>query len=350
MIKPILFCLFLFLVAACGSGDGSTVTELHWSSAQLNNDFDIRGITCGDNDTVIAVGTGGRVAKSENGGTSWVPAGRPVAGLLENLNSITYCGNKFMIAGDNHTILASVDQGQTWTTVANYPFPEISFQSAACNGNSFLLGGQTNLSRGAVNFDNRTAFTANGGTDWGAYSVSGIIQDNTSYVGIKHLMYAGGYYYLATDGGISGYSSGGTTWNKLLTPVNANFDFTGMAQGTDNGTKLTFFSAAAPGDNATGRLVVYYNDNITEWKDAALPVTDAVRGVAFGKDTFVALTDNDSYITDNHTYKLDDNYTVSWKKDEYPTTARDFRINTVTYCGGAFWAATNKGQIFRSLY
>ena len=332
----------LLIIISCGGNDNNKTKEVQWSLTQLGADFEIRAIACGDNETVITVGSDGRIARSENSGNSWTTAYR-ISDIGYALNGITYCSNMFMIAGDKHTILYSANEGKSWL-IALPSFTEIDYKSVTCNGSVFLLAGETTLSIGNEKFDNRTALSVNSGASWESHKVSGVIPDNSAYIAVKLLMFGGGTYYLATDGGFAGYSSDGKVWNKLPTPVNADYNFTGMAQGTDNGTKLTLFCATTTGDNATGKVVAAYNDNITEWSNAMPHVTEPVRGVAFGKDAFMVLTDNSAYFSDNFT---DGN--ITWTEGSRPQIINQ-KITTVNYCGNAFWVGTDRGQIWRAFY
>ncbi|MDR0453869.1 MAG: hypothetical protein LBH05_03555 [Deferribacteraceae bacterium] len=345
MLKRTFILFLLIIIVSCGGSDNDRLENksLNWSSAHFEIGFDIRSIACGDNGTVIAVGNDGGIAKSENGGDAWAPSYR-IPGITCDFNGIAYCNGRFIIAGDNHTIQYSDNDGRSWLQRSSV-FTEINYKSVTCNGSNFLLGGETTLTHGSDKFDNRTALSVNNGASWESYKAGGVIPDNI-YIGINHLMFGSGRYYLATDSGLAGYSSDGKDWRTLPTSVDAVYNFTGMAQGADNGTKLTLFSAIAK-DNTTGILVVSYNDNLTEWKNAGLPATAPVRGVAFGKDLFVVITDKSIYLSDNVTGN-----SAGWREGAYPplTNLTNHTINTVTYCGNAFWIGTNRGQILRALY
>jgi len=336
-----LFFLFI-LIVSCSSDDGSVVKKLHWNSAQLDINFEIYGIACDDDGTVIAAGNDGKAARSVDGGDNWAPVFK-IAGISNNLNDVAYCNQRFVTVGDNHIILFSLNKGVSWSQ-SSYAFAEIDYKSLACNGNNILIGGETTLNSNDDKFDNRTALSTNNGADWRSYKVSGVIP-KLMQIGINHLMFGSSRYYLATNGGLAGYSSDGITWNKLLIPVNADYNFTGIAQGTDNGTKITLLSAMNQDNNSMGKVVISYNDNISNWYDTGLPATEPYRGVAFGKNLFIAVTDNYVYASDNVT-----NDNVVWQKNDYPPLLETRKITTVTYCGNAFWIGTDSGQILRALY
>jgi hypothetical protein len=347
---------------ACGTPDDEEPTNsrsnLGWVTSQIDPAFKVNGIACNDN-TIIAVSNGGRVAISTNRGSNW----RAVAtNSSRNLNDIARCGSHFMAVGDDQTILWSIDNGSRWTPVPQnheingiqYVIQGVNFQSIACNGSKFVTAGQTTLPDNNTNYDNITAVSETNGASWRTYEIKNIL--GSSSLAIPYLFYGDGYFYLATDEDSMGYSTDGMSWDTPSRTGNRIFNPTGLTSGgiDDNGTTRTIrmMSQNARFDNNTitldddfdeGRLFVSYDD-IEEWGEEFLPTPGGVYGVAFGRDKFIAVSQDKVYSADNFT----DNIT-HWVEDNAPRLG-DSRITTVTSCSDTFWVGTDRGQIFSARY
>jgi hypothetical protein len=358
--------LAIFL-AACGSAEEEeptiTTGDLQWITSQLDLNFRVEGIACYDN-TVVAVGSEGRVATSTNGGSTW--STRDV--VPNNLHDVARCGSHFITVGDNQSILWSSDNGSRWTQVNMsadvdnngiiYLFQGIHYQSIACDGTAFVMAGETTLPDNNTNYDNLTARSINNGASWKTFELKNLVGDS-SKVAINQLVYGDGYYYIATDEDNLGYSADGITWETPTRTNDARFDATGLTSGavTDIGTGHTIRMMSqnrivdnfTNPDNASveGRLFVSYDD-IASWSEESLPTAGGVYGVAFGGNRFIAVMQDMVYRADNFT-DFDNITATRWVEDR-PLRAGGGEITTVTSCSDTFWVGTDRGQIFRARY
>jgi hypothetical protein len=121
----------------------------------------------------VAVGTHGGIQTSIDG-NSWQP--RYVAGLQENLHAVAATSSLAIAVGDGGTVLASTDQGATWSTVAISDASE-SFTGIANNGTVWVLA---NISGDIWISANGTSWTA-GGVDLG-FGVYSLKWDGSSFI------------------------------------------------------------------------------------------------------------------------------------------------------------------------
>jgi photosystem II stability/assembly factor-like uncharacterized protein len=86
-------------------------TGLTWSSGSFAPNVPLFGVACGDSE-FIAVGTSGLILKSIDGKT-WSVTG---SGVTDNtLYYPIYANGKYLVVGDNGTVVISSDGGESWT-------------------------------------------------------------------------------------------------------------------------------------------------------------------------------------------------------------------------------------------
>ena len=81
----------------------------------------------------VAVGAGGVIRYSSDGGTNWNPG---ISGTFVNLNAITYGNSEFAAAGDSSSILISPN-GSSWAASAVNPTGG-SFSGIAYGNSTFV--------------------------------------------------------------------------------------------------------------------------------------------------------------------------------------------------------------------
>ena len=114
----VIYCRGVYVTV--GSNDGFTGGGISWSDTGLTwNSANhvilatnpLYGVTCGENG-MIAVGQSGLILKSIDG-KDWSVTG---AGVTNNaLFHAVYANSRYLVVGDNGTVVTSNDHGETWT-------------------------------------------------------------------------------------------------------------------------------------------------------------------------------------------------------------------------------------------
>jgi photosystem II stability/assembly factor-like uncharacterized protein len=115
-LYDIVYCKGLYV--AVGSDSVFTSGGLFWSDSGLTwnsvsfaPNVSLFGVTCGDNE-FIAVGSSGLILKS-NDGKTWAMTGSSVTNSI--LLHPIYANGKYLVVGDNGTVVISSDGGESWT-------------------------------------------------------------------------------------------------------------------------------------------------------------------------------------------------------------------------------------------
>lgn len=240
-----------------------------------------------------AVGDGGALRKTANGGDDWTSAS---SGTTQNLKAVWFAGaTTGWIGGDNGLIRKTVD-GATWTTQSSGTTQAINrfFFADANNGWAFgdggtmlrtvdgganwvplagwgLMNGGTNVSLKGIDFtDASTGWvvgsggvirkTTDGGWTWSAQT------SNTSAV-LNGVSFSGTTGYAVGSGGAITRTTNGTSWATVTSGVNTAL----------YGVYTTGGRAWAVGDNG----VIRYTTNGTSWSARTSGVSTNLRGVFF---------------------------------------------------------------------
>lgn len=176
-------------IAVGDAGAISTSTDgVTWTARTSNTTANLTGIACSAN-ACVAVGGGGAVVRSTDAGATWsaatvagAPALRRIAygNFNNNAGATTVTINTFVAVGDGGTVAVSTDGGLTWTTA-----------TVAGAGNFAGIGYTTRFIAvdGAGN-----AFASADGQNWSAAAATGI-------TGVRALATATGYGYVAVGAG-----------------------------------------------------------------------------------------------------------------------------------------------------
>jgi photosystem II stability/assembly factor-like uncharacterized protein/phosphodiesterase/alkaline phosphatase D-like protein len=226
------------------------VDAQNWKlSATINPSVTFNGVHFTSDHTGYAVGTGGSIYKTINGGLSWTAQ---TSNTTQNLNDVYFPSvNTGYVIGENGTIRKTIDAGVTWTTVTapgvvTTSLNEVQFLD---DNNGFIVAAGGRIKK-----------TTNGGTSW-TTPVSGTIND---IQGLHFTDLTTGYF-VASGGLIKKSIDAGGTWSTLTVATTENLNdiffigSTGYACGTngqvwqtvDGGTSWNFKS------NGLGSLELY---------------------------------------------------------------------------------------------
>jgi photosystem II stability/assembly factor-like uncharacterized protein len=186
------------------TNDGGVNWSINFSSSSTYYHF--RSIWFTDENHGFAVGDGGVIMSTSNGGSTWMPI---LSGTTVDLYDITFTNNQHgFIVGDYNTLLTTTDGGETWTLSNPYNQPMTLHNIAFVNENVGYIGGWFYL----------VLKTTDGGNTWtkqsgwfdksymGELGIS-LIDENTGY-------FCGTYAF------ISKTSDGGINWKNIFSKEN----------------------------------------------------------------------------------------------------------------------------------
>lgn len=110
--------IFLILIPFCILNTGLFA---QWVAQSSGTDASLNSVFFTDSKTGYAVGDGGTILKTINGGTNWI---QQVSGTTEFLNSVYFTDNKTGYAVGFGVILKTTDSGETWNATADIPIGE----------------------------------------------------------------------------------------------------------------------------------------------------------------------------------------------------------------------------------
>ncbi len=145
-----------------------------------------------DENNGVAVGYGGEIYVTENGGASWTSA----TGINQGIEDIAYASSSILYAvGGDEKISKSIDGGYTWTEIYTGTFQRY-FMGVDFEGDFGVVGGE----------DGKIMSTQNGGDSWSTFATGyhnfqgvQVIDDQIAYIG-------------GTDEDIYKTTNGGDTW------------------------------------------------------------------------------------------------------------------------------------------
>lgn len=145
-----------------------------------------------DEDHGVAVGYGGEVYVTDDGGSSWTPA----TGINQDIQDIDYATSEILYAvGGDEKISKSIDGGYSWSEIYSGTF-QFYLIGVDFLGDFGVVGGE----------DGKIMSTQNGGDSWSTFATGyhnfqgvQVIDDQIAYIG-------------GTDEDIYKTSNGGDTW------------------------------------------------------------------------------------------------------------------------------------------
>ncbi len=163
--------------------DGTAVLSAdgaNWSALPPFTAADLRGVAFGNNAFVAVAGFGNNEIWRSVNGSDWTQVLAPVSSVL---NQVRFLNNRFVIVGNNRTILASAD-GLTWETWAQGDnYAERLYDAAHGNGTYVAVG--KNLE--GASFITRST---DGGQTWRS-------SDNTIPTGLNGVAFGSGLFVAA---------------------------------------------------------------------------------------------------------------------------------------------------------
>jgi hypothetical protein len=282
----------------------------------FGSDVQLTGVYA-DGHTVVAVGSDGRIITSTDDGLTWTAVSSPV-GI--NLRGVAYGGGRWMAVGDAG-VGATSTNGLDWSkvTLPKAGYRAITFNSAS---QEWIAGGFVSpLNNGIVEVS-----TDNGQT-WAAAPVEhpGVFWGATSYGPLSILTGNYGELLLTQDG----------RWQRVVAPVKI-ITFEGAPIGR---AFLWQVVRGTPGYVAVGSngQVVFSQDGLG-WIAVPTPLTQVLRGVAYGDGKYVAVgEDGQIGVSSNG---------LQWAVDQNVPTVEDLR--SVAFTGDAVIAVGDYGQVLRS--
>ncbi len=248
---------------AVGSGgriSKSTDGGETWREVTVPTRANLQAITVGDRNTVHVVGDGGAVLKSVDAGDSWalLPEPRPSAAKLESIHFPD--GQNGYVAGAQGTLLRTTDSGSTWVLLAQ--------GSRGGLRSVHFFSPQAGVGvgeRGAI------VKTVDGGYNWRAIP-SGTQRDLN---GVRFINRQTGF--AVGDGGtILRSDDTGESWRPVTSPVGVNLLAIGLAGDPETGELRV---AVIAGDR---NLALRSADGGSTWQQSTLPGgTDIASAVHF---------------------------------------------------------------------
>jgi len=97
--------------ATCPDDTGGTQTPVGWFSQTAPNDESYFGLHVFDANTAVAVGSGGFIIRTMDGGDTWSVI---TSGSTDRLHCVSFVGNTGWTVGLDSVLLKSTDRGLTW--------------------------------------------------------------------------------------------------------------------------------------------------------------------------------------------------------------------------------------------
>jgi photosystem II stability/assembly factor-like uncharacterized protein len=239
-------------------GDGGTIIRsidggITWSNVTSPVVDALRGVALHGN-IGLAVGISGRVVRSTDAGITWVEETRPTT---RNLYSVSMSDFMTVITGHEGTIFVSYDNGLTWT-FHTAGTASILF-GVSVNGNTAVgVGGA-----GAV------VMSVNGGSGWGLT----VLGDQNTF-----------FYSTSFVNSNTGWAVGSslTTGNVIIKSVDAGFVWSGESAPTTEQLFGVSFSSLDSGTavGSNGTIIHTVNGGAT-WLNQTSGTTQILNGVSF---------------------------------------------------------------------
>jgi len=295
--------------SSSGSGSGA----MTWTVVDVSgifDDNDINSIAYG-NDTWVAVGDYGKMAYSTDNGKTWTAVtDSKFSNTYEgNINTIAYGNGTFVAGGGKGTIAYSADNGKTWTAVINYPFTEelIGGGTFAFETNAIAYGNGTFV---AVSYRGKIAYSIDDGKTWTTVADSKFSTGHSTEFDegdiIETIAYGDGKFVAGSFRGKMAYSTDGKTWTAV---TDSKFSST---EGDEEHIKAIAYGNGtwvAVGASTFGDRKSAYSSNGTIWTAGPNPLyygSFSVDAIAYGGNIFVAGGTDLAYSSDGKNWGGED--------------------------------------------
>ena len=233
--------------AAIPAGTGGTTFP-----AATGTNTHIRDIASDGNNTFVAVGADGRIARSINAGATWAAVEN--TGFTGVINGIAYGSGAFVAVGAGARIMRSINGGTTWHEISGAAGITGVLRGIAYGGNNtFIAVGAQGMTRSmnggitwvplgsihndfgtdvsgiasnsegtfiAMNTSGAMAFSGNSGNTWGVRPAAGFDNNNTTFPNvvnsIRDIAYGDGTFIaVGLNGRMARSTNGGQTWAAI---------------------------------------------------------------------------------------------------------------------------------------
>ncbi len=278
---------------------------LDWFTANHPQAAPLRGVVAGASNIFVAVGDGGLIMRSTNGGASWTTITPPTS---KSLVAVTYGAGQFLAVGEGSSVgcIFTSPDGLTWTDrSAGSSFENGgAFRSVVFDGTAFIAGGwNTGIQRSTDGGVNWTRQRIVGSADYdileftigaGAYVAAAIRKDGsdkkvllvsadgtlwqesgtTSFPSTTtQIVFAGGEF-ITVQGGNGGFSKSGALFPSNNAPT---VTISGASTGQPR-TAITFNSTSNDTNGDSLWLSWNFNDGTPFGKGASVGHTFPVGG------------------------------------------------------------------------
>ena len=293
-------------------GDDATILRFGtgqnaWTNVSVASSAHLLSVATADQQNLVAVGTGGTILHSANGGLSWAAS---ISGTANTLNRVTYAGatgfNYWVAVGDGGIIRKSTD-GTTWASLNSGTTKRLVGIASRGAGTIKLV---------AVAEDSTVLVSDNHGQTWTALTI------NAPYP----MLWNDGATAYGADGFQMTAPDNGTNWSYSLPLVGS---FAGIGYGNGRYVALA------------GQARVSSTD-LDHW--TAAPSTYGHNAVTFGAGLLVSVGAGSQY--EPRGYVSTSVEGAKWIDRTTPTQAS---LNAITYALGRFVAVGDASTVINSV-
>ena len=252
-------------------GDGGTILMTtdggtNWNSITSGTTQNLNGISIINNSTAVVVGDAGTVLRTTDGGSSWQPASSNVS---DNLISVSFNGVNGIAGGTSQTLIYSTDAGATWTTSQTGFFGGGFYGVQMLDAVNAFAGGENSI------FQPLSGKSTDSGQNWqftAFYLNSNEGQLNDVYFfDLNNGVGASGVF--TGEGAISTTTDGGANWTTLPFFSGVLYSVTFPANQTDIG-----YSVGMNG------LIIKTTDGGGSWTVQPGGTSNSLRSVTFADE------------------------------------------------------------------
>lgn len=277
-----------------------TETQALWNNKTLSNTISAMNIAFGNNTFIIMSYNGNGYSSVDNGET-WTTLALPSVFR----RAIAFGdGNFVIVRRDSNTSYYSTDNGSSWNSATLPSTTSEGFWNIVCYGNNRFIA--------ATYRDTKTAYSTDGGKTWTA---GGNLPSDTSNYWSNMVYDENAERFICTNGTVNAaYSDdGGETWTKMTLPFASYFLAYGNGRLIQNG-----------GSNYNSKNVAYSDNAGETWTINELPLSRKWNDIKYGNGKFVMI----SWDSNTSCYSTDNG--ITW--------------NTVNLTSSGYWGALCYGN------
>jgi photosystem II stability/assembly factor-like uncharacterized protein len=264
-----------------------------WTTEPSGVTTNLRGVAFSDSQTWVAVGDGGVILRSTDGGVGWSPVSSPIG---DTLNAVAFDGSVGLAVGLAGRIARTVDGGASWVQLPR-PTTRGLYSVAMEPGLAVITGDEGTILTsidGGQNWTSHTAGTASilfgvsvsGTTAVGAGGASAIVMSSNSgsgwgltVIGPALLFFYATSFATPSTGWAVGVDTNGAVIAKS---TSGGFTWTGqIAPTTQTLTGVSFVSVDAGFAVGFGGTIIRTIDGGAHWTVDASPTSQSLHAVRF---------------------------------------------------------------------